>query len=126
MNKIFNRGLSFVLCLVLCFGMCTAAFAAGNPDVTLTLDKTTAKENELPATITMTVATTEALSIMGFAGKVTVPEGFTLQEIQSMDKNLSIANVNTQKFGWLVATEENVKNWAKVVFAVPSNLSVGT
>lgn len=126
MNKIFNRGLSFVLCLVLCFGMCTAAFAAGNPDVTLTLDKTTAKENELPATITMTVATTEALSIMGFAGKVTVPEGFTLQEIQSMDKNLSIANVNTQKFGWLVATEENVQNWAKVVFAVPSNLSVGT
>ena len=126
MNKIFNRGLSFVLCLVLCFGMCTAAFAAGNPDVTLTLDKTTAKENELPATITMTVATTEALSIMGFAGKVTVPEGFTLQEIQSMDKNLSIANVNTQKFGWLVATEENVQNWAKVVFAVPSNLRVGT
>lgn len=126
MNKIFNRGLSFVLCLVLCFGMCTAAFAAGNPDVTLTLDKTTAKENELPATITMTVATTEALSIMGFAGKVTIPEEFTLQEIQSMDKNLSIANVNTQKFGWLVATEENVQNWAKVVFAVPSNLSVGT
>ena len=126
MNKIFNRGLSFVLCLVLCFGMCTAAFAAGNPDVTLTLDKTTAKENELPATITMTVATTEALSIMGFAGKVTVPEGFTLQEIQSMDKNLSIANVKTQKFGWMVAAEENVQNWAKVVFAVPSNLSAGT
>lgn len=126
MNKIFNRGLSFVLCLVLCFGMCTAAFAAGNPDVTLTLDKTTAKENELPATITMTVATTEALSIMGFAGKVTVPEGFTLQEIQSMDKNLSIANVRTQKFGWMVAAEENVQNWAKVVFSVPSNLSVGT
>lgn len=126
MNKIFNRGLSFVLCLVLCFGMCTAAFAAGNPDVTLTLDKTTAKENELPATITMTVTTTEALSIMGFAGKVTVPEGFTLQEIQSMDKNLSIANVKTQKFGWMVAAEENVQNWAKVVFAVPSNLSAGT
>lgn len=126
MNKIINRGLSFVLCLVLCFGMCTAAFAAGNPDVTLTLDTTTAKENELPATITMTVATTEALSIMGFAGKVTVPEGFTLQEIQSMDKNLSIANVKTQKFGWMVAAEENVQNWAKVVFAVPSNLSAGT
>ena len=126
MNKIINRGLSFVLCLVLCFGMCTAAFAAGNPDVTLTLDTTTAKENELPATITMTVATTEELSIMGFAGKVTVPEGFTLQEIQSMDKKLSIANVKTQKFGWMVAAEENVQNWAKVVFAVPSDLGAGT
>lgn len=43
-----------------------------------------------------------------------------------MDKNLSVANVRTQKFAWLVDTEMNVQNWAKVVFAVPSNLSVGT
>ena len=126
MNKIFNRGLSLVLCVVLCFSLGAMAFAAGNPDVTLALDKTTAKENELPETISMTISTTEALSIMGFSGKIVAPEGFTLQEIQSMDKNLAIANVTTKKFAWMVGSDENVQNWAKVIFAVSDNLGVGT
>lgn len=124
MSKRINRVLSLVLCLALCFGVCTVALAAGNVDVSLKLDTATAKEGELPETITMTVATTEPLTIMMFGAEVTVPDGFSIKEFQNVDKEVT-GDITTHRFAWMTTNSTSVQNWVKVVYEVQSDLKAG-
>lgn len=107
------------LILSLC---CVTAFAA--TELSLSLDNDTVAAG---STVTMTVGTTDTLSISSFGFKATASDSsITVQSFENGDVALSAANIKTQKAAYMTGAESNITTWAKVVFSIPSDLIPGT
>lgn len=107
------------LILSLC---CVTAFAA--TELSLSLDNDTVAAG---STVTMTVGTTDTLSISSFGFKATASDSsITVQSFENGDVTLSASNKRTQKAAYLAGAESNITTWAKVVFSIPSDLAPGT
>lgn len=111
--------LSLSLILSLC---CVTAFAA--TELSLSLDRDTVAAG---STVTMTVGTTDTLSISSFGFKATASDrSITVQSFENGDVTLSASNKRTQKAAYLAGAESDITTWAKVVFSIPSDLAPGT
>lgn len=107
------------LILSLC---CVTAFAA--TELSLSLDNDTVAAG---STVTMTVGTTDTLSISSFGFKATASDSsITVQSFENGDVTLSASNKRTQKAAYLAGAESDITTWAKVVFSIPSDLAPGT
>lgn len=107
------------LILSLC---CVTAFAA--TELSLSLDNDTVAAG---STATMTVGTTDTLSISSFGFKATASDSsITVQSFENGDVTLSASNKRTQKAAYLAGAESDITTWAKVVFSIPSDLAPGT
>lgn len=107
------------LILSLC---CVTAFAA--TELSLSLDNDTVAAG---STVTMTVGTTDTLSISSFGFKATASDSsITVQSFENGDVTLSASNKRTQKAAYLAGAESDITTWAKVVFSIPSDLIPGT
>ena len=107
------------LILSLC---CVTAFAA--TELSLSLDNDTVAAG---STVTMTVGTTDTLSISSFGFKATASDrSITVQSFENGDVTLSASNKKTQKAAYLAGAESDITTWAKVVFSIPSDLAPGT
>ena len=107
------------LILSLC---CVTAFAA--TELSLSLDNDTVAAG---STVTMTVGTTDTLSISSFGFKATASDSsITVQSFENGDVTLSASNKRTQKAAYMAGAESDITTWAKVVFSIPSDLAPGT
>ena len=107
------------LILSLC---CVTAFAA--TELSLSLDNDTVAAG---STVTMSVGTTDTLSISSFGFKATASDSsITVQSFENGDVTLSASNKRTQKAAYLAGAESDITTWAKVVFSIPSDLAPGT
>lgn len=101
---------------------CVTAFAA--TELSLSLDNDTVAAG---STVTMTVGTTDTLSISSFGFKATASDSsITVQSFENGDVTLSASNKRTQKAAYLAGAESDITTWAKVVFSIPSDLAPGT
>ena len=125
MKKNFNRILSLILCLVMCFSFSTVVSAA-SVGLSVSLDSTEAEEGNLPSTVSMSVGTTSALSIMSFGAEAYASDSrITISEIQKEDTDL-VSNTSTGRFAFMAMSETSVTDWATVVFSIPADLPAGT
>jgi len=122
----FNRILSFVLCILMCFSFSAVVFAATPVELSVNLDTTQAEEGKLPTTVSLFVGTTNALSIMSFSAEAYASDPrITISKIEPGDVDL-ISNTSTGRFAFIAVGEASVSSWATVEFSIPADLPAGT
>jgi len=109
----------------MCFSFSTVVSAA-SVGLSVSLDSTEAEEGNLPSTVSMSVGTTSALSIMSFGAEAYASDSrITISEIQKEDTDL-VSNTSTGRFAFMAMSETSVTDWATVVFSIPADLPAGT
>lgn len=137
-GKGLRRLLSVALSAAMCAGLAVPAALAADPTTELTLDTATAAVGSLPSTVTMTVGTTEAMTLGGFGFEAYSDDtSITISALTiSSDwtgKGMPTSNITTGRCGFLgydmaagkTANFDNIKTWATVTYSIPSDLAAG-
>lgn len=129
-----NKLLSMLLCVCLCLGMVSPAFAAGESNTLgvsfrASLDRQELTVSDQAQTVVLHIAASSPVTVDGIGFTTVMPGDFTVQSVTSEDLTYATSDFANGIFGWTSSDSENVTgvtSIAVVTFTVPANTPAGT